>query len=68
VGEIQVGTASWTDRTLLASGWYPHPVDTPAKRLRFYAEQFPLVEVDLAYYALLSEQTATLWRRIFKTN
>jgi uncharacterized protein YecE (DUF72 family) len=61
MGDIRVGTASWTDRTLLASGWYPHPVNTPAKRLRFYAEHFPLVEVDSTYYALPAEQTATLW-------
>jgi uncharacterized protein YecE (DUF72 family) len=62
MGDIRVGTASWTSRTLLASGWYPHPVNTPAKRLRFYAEHFPLVEVDSTYYALpAAEQTATLW-------
>jgi uncharacterized protein YecE (DUF72 family) len=61
VAEIRVGTASWTDKTLIASGWYPPGVDTPAGRLRFYAEQFPLVEVDSAYYALPSEQTAALW-------
>jgi uncharacterized protein YecE (DUF72 family) len=61
VDEIRVGTASWTDRTLLASGWYPRPVDTPAKRLGFYAEHFPLVEVDSGYYALPAERTAALW-------
>ena len=61
MGEIRIGTASWTDRTLLASGWYPRPVDTPAKRLRFYAEHFPLVEVDSGYYAVPAERTATLW-------
>jgi uncharacterized protein YecE (DUF72 family) len=36
-------------------------VDTPAQRLRFYAEHFPLVEVDASYYALPAEQTAALW-------
>jgi hypothetical protein len=46
MGDIRVGAASWTDRTLIAPGWYPHPVGTPAMRLRFYAEHFPLVEVD----------------------
>ena len=61
MGDIRVGTASWTDRTLIASGWYPHPVDTPAKRLRFYAQHFPLVEMDASYYALPAERTATLW-------
>jgi uncharacterized protein YecE (DUF72 family) len=58
---IQVGTASWTDRTLIESGWYPEDADTPEKRLRYYAEQFPLVEVDSTYYGLPAEQTASLW-------
>jgi uncharacterized protein YecE (DUF72 family) len=61
VGSILVGTASWTDKTLIASGWYPPEADTPEKRLRFYARQFPLVEVDATYYALPAEQTATSW-------
>jgi uncharacterized protein YecE (DUF72 family) len=61
VGEIKVGTASWTDPTLLASGWYPQAADTPEKRLAFYARHFPLVEVDATYYSPPSEQTARLW-------
>jgi len=61
MGEIKVGTAGWTDRTLIASGWYPSEANTPEKRLRFYASQFPLVEVDATYYALPSEQNATAW-------
>ena len=61
MGQIRVGTASWTDRTLISSGWYPPEADTPEKRLRFYARQFPLVEVDATYYALPAEQTATAW-------
>ena len=56
-----MGTASWTDRTLLESGWYPPEADTPEQRLRYYARQFPLVEVDATYYALPGEQTAALW-------
>jgi uncharacterized protein YecE (DUF72 family) len=58
MGQILVGTASWTDKTLIASGWYPPEANTPEKRLRFYARQFPLVEVDATYYALPAEQTA----------
>jgi uncharacterized protein YecE (DUF72 family) len=56
-----VGTASWTDRTLIESGWYPPEADNPARRLRFYAEQFPVVEVDATYYALPAEATAQAW-------
>ena len=61
MGSILVGTASWTDKTLIASGWYPPEANTPEKRLRFYARQFPLVEVDATYYALPAEQTAASW-------
>jgi len=61
MGQIRVGTASWTDRTLIESGWYPPEADTPEKRLRFYARQFTLVEVDATYYALPAEQTAGAW-------
>src|SRR5690348_4075649 len=61
MGQVRVGTASWTDRTLIESGWYPPDADTPEQRLRYYARQFPLVEVDATYYALPAEQTAALW-------
>jgi uncharacterized protein YecE (DUF72 family) len=61
MGEIRVGTASWTDRTLIESGWYPPEASTPEKRLRCYASRFPLVEVDATYYALPAEQTAANW-------
>ncbi|MDG4797381.1 DUF72 domain-containing protein [Micromonospora sp. WMMD1082] len=61
MGEIRVGTASWTDRTLLDSGWYPQTADTPEKRLAYYARQFPLVEVDATYYSPPAERTARLW-------
>jgi uncharacterized protein YecE (DUF72 family) len=58
---IRVGTAGWTDTSLIDSGWYPADAGNPEKRLRYYATQFPLVEVDSAYYALPAEQTAVAW-------
>ncbi|MEV1015550.1 MULTISPECIES: DUF72 domain-containing protein [unclassified Micromonospora] len=61
MGDILVGTASWTDRTLLDSGWYPQTADNPEKRLAYYARQFPLVEVDATYYSPPAESTARLW-------
>ncbi|GIE95160.1 DUF72 domain-containing protein [Paractinoplanes rishiriensis] len=61
MGSLKVGTASWTDRTLLASGWYPPSADTPEKRLAHYARQFDVVEVDSTYYGPPAEQTARLW-------
>jgi uncharacterized protein YecE (DUF72 family) len=62
ISNIYYGTASWTDKTLLDSGrFYPKDVDSPAERLAFYAERFPLVEVDSTYYSLPSERNAALW-------
>ncbi|QSB16926.1 DUF72 domain-containing protein [Natronosporangium hydrolyticum] len=61
MGEIKVGTASWTDRTLLASGWYPDDADNAEARLAYYASQFPLVEVDATYYSPPAERTSELW-------
>ncbi len=61
MSRILVGTASWTDKTLLASGWYPESANTAEKRLAYYARQFPLVEVDATYYSPPAESTAQLW-------
>jgi uncharacterized protein YecE (DUF72 family) len=59
---ILVGTASWTDKTLIASGrFYPKQSMSAEERLRFYASQFPLVEVDSSYYAMPAPATAQLW-------
>jgi uncharacterized protein YecE (DUF72 family) len=57
-----VGTASWTDKTLIECGrFYPKEAKTPEARLRFYASQFPLVEVDSSYYAIPAPTTSQLW-------
>src|SRR4051812_41013142 len=61
MGSIRVGTASWTDKTLLQSGWYPPEASTPEKRLEYYAQQFSLVEVDSTYYTPPSERNSQLW-------
>ncbi len=61
MGDIAVGTASWTDKTLLGSGWYPEGVDSAAERLAYYAEQFRLVEVDSTYYTPPNERNSELW-------
>jgi uncharacterized protein YecE (DUF72 family) len=58
---IKVGTASWTDRTLLESGWYPPGVESAEQRLAYYASRFPLVEVDSTYYSPPAERTVALW-------
>ena len=59
---IRIGTASWTDKSLIDSGkYYPEWVKTPADRLRHYSSDFPLVEVDSSYYAMPSRRNSELW-------
>src|SRR6266498_1950539 len=64
MSKILIGTASWTDKTLIASGrFYPPKCNTPEERLRYYASQFPLVEVDSSYYAIPKPEVAELWAK-----
>ncbi len=59
---FMVGTASWTDPTLVKSDlFYPPSLKNAEERLRFYASHFNTVEVDSSYYTLLSEKTAGAW-------
>jgi uncharacterized protein YecE (DUF72 family) len=62
MGDILVGISSWTEKTLIDSGrFYPASIKTSEARLRYYATQFPMVEVDSTYYAIPDEKTAGLW-------
>jgi uncharacterized protein YecE (DUF72 family) len=62
MGNILVGTASWTDKTLIASGrFYPPKCNSPEDRLRYYASQFPMVEVDSSYYTIPAPEASYLW-------
>ena len=62
VPKILIGTASWTDKSLIGSSrFYPPRCNTPEERLRYYATQFPIVEVDSSYYALPDPRVAQLW-------
>jgi uncharacterized protein YecE (DUF72 family) len=59
---ILVGSCSWTDPTLIACGrFYPRGVTSAEARLRYYAEQFAIVEVDSTYYAPPSASNSELW-------
>jgi uncharacterized protein YecE (DUF72 family) len=61
-GRILIGTASWTDPTLVKEGnFYPPEAKTSEARLRYYAEKFPIVEVDSTYYFPPSEKNSVLW-------
>src|SRR5256885_9502913 len=61
-GEVRFGTASWTDPTMTAPGvFYPDGAKSAEERLRFYASQFSVVEVDATYYALPYRRMAEAW-------
>lgn len=62
MSNILVGTASWTDKTLIACGrFYPKGCSSAEARLRYYASLFAMVEVDSSYYAMPAPATAQLW-------
>ncbi|MEV7728934.1 DUF72 domain-containing protein [Streptomyces sp. NPDC087917] len=61
MGEIAVGTCSWTDPALVAGGWYPAGRRDAEGRLRYYATRFPVVEVDSTYYGMPSLRNSVLW-------
>lgn len=59
---IRIGTCSWAEKTLVASGeFYPPEAKTAEARLRYYAATFDTVEIDSTYYAIPDQRTAWLW-------
>ncbi|MFZ0089859.1 MAG: DUF72 domain-containing protein [Solirubrobacteraceae bacterium] len=59
---VLCGTCSWADRTLVReTDWYPQRTMSAEDRLRFYAEHFPIAEIDSTYYAPPAERQAHLW-------
>ncbi|HVL52137.1 MAG TPA: DUF72 domain-containing protein [Actinomycetota bacterium] len=61
-GNILIGTASWTDKTLIESGrFYPREANSAEARLRYYAQIFPIVEVDSTYYYPPSDRAVDAW-------
>jgi len=59
---VRIGTASWTDPTMVAPGvFYPPDATNAEDRLRYYADQFPIVEVDATYYALPTRRMGEAW-------
>jgi uncharacterized protein YecE (DUF72 family) len=62
MGDVRVGITAWTEKTLIEeSDFYPADAKTPEARLRHYASQFPVVEVDSTFYGMPSERNAALW-------
>ena len=59
---VRVGLCSWSDPSLIKSkGFYPRGCNSAEARLRYYATQFPIVEVDSSFYAMPSAANALLW-------
>ena len=61
MSRIRIGICSWTDRTLLKSGFYPASASNPAGRLAYYASHFNVAEIDSTYYALADVRSAFRW-------
>jgi uncharacterized protein YecE (DUF72 family) len=59
---VKCGIAGWADKSLIDSKlFYPLAVKSSVERLRFYASQFPLVEVDSTYYGIPKPETVEAW-------
>ncbi|OLC46119.1 MAG: hypothetical protein AUH80_07335 [Chloroflexi bacterium 13_1_40CM_4_65_16] len=59
---VRCGIAGWVDKSLIDSKlFYPLSVKTSGDRLRFYASQFSLVEVDSTYYGIPKPDNALAW-------
>jgi uncharacterized protein YecE (DUF72 family) len=59
---VLTGSCSWTDKTLVEEAdWYPQRTMSAEGRLRYYAAQFPLTEIDSTYYAPPAERQTALW-------
>ena len=62
MGEILVGTSSWSDPGFVEE-WYPDGM--PAReRLRWYAERFRAVEVNSTFYAVPDTSTVKRWAEV----
>jgi uncharacterized protein YecE (DUF72 family) len=61
-GNVRIGVCSWSDPSLIKSkAFYPRGSGTAEGRLRYYAQQFPIVEVDSSFYAMPSAPNSVLW-------
>ena len=57
-----IGTSSWADRSLVASGrFYPPELKDTPSRLAFFARSFNLAEIDSTYYAFPSRKNTQRW-------
>ena len=59
---VLCGIAGWIDKQLIDSrAFYPPDATSSEDRLRFYASQFPMVEVDSSYYGMPKKENSVAW-------
>src|SRR5205807_2150734 len=58
---LYVGTCSWAEKSFIKSDFYPRAIRRAEDRLRYYTTQFPTVEVDASYFALLPPAYSQKW-------
>jgi uncharacterized protein YecE (DUF72 family) len=61
MGQVLIGISSWSDRTLIESGFYPEEVKTPTDRLQYYGKNFPIAEIDASYHYFATRRNLDLW-------
>lgn len=60
MGDVVIGTCSWSDRTMIER-WYPRQSSSAEARLRYYAARYDTVEVDSTFYGLPQRRNAENW-------
>lgn len=58
---VFIGISAWSEKTLVESGFYPREVKTPADRLKYYAQSFPIAEIDSSYHFFPTRRNLDLW-------
>ena len=58
---VLVGISAWSDAGLVESGFYPPEARTAAQRLRYYAEEFTVAEIDSTYHFFATANNLNLW-------
>ena len=59
MSKVKIGMAGWYER----GGLYPNWCRSPVEKLRFYAQEFPIAEVDSSYYAIPDQRVTSQWVR-----
>jgi uncharacterized protein YecE (DUF72 family) len=68
MGKILIGTSSWSDPSLIKSGFYPPQARNPEERLRYYGSVFSLAESDVSYHVLPPQRLVRTWVEVAATN